>query len=158
MFLLHLITVGKQKEDWQRAGIAEYLRRLGAWCRTEVTEVKEYRLPDDPSPAQIREGLEKEGRAILQKAGELPIVALCIEGEQLSSEELAEFLRERQQKGPGLAFVIGGSFGLSDEVKQKAVLRLSVSRMTFPHQLFRILLAEQLYRAFSIINGAKYHK
>lgn len=123
-----------------------------------MVELPEHRLPEAPSPAQIQKGLEEEGRLILDKAGKTPLVALCIEGKTLSSPDFAGFLGERQQAGSSLAFAIGGSFGLSDQVKKGAVLRLSVSPMTFPHQLFRVMLAEQLYRGFSILAGGKYHK
>ena len=158
MLNLTIVAVGKQKESWLREGTAEYLKRLEGYCRPAVVEVEEYRLPDAPSPAQIQKGLEEEGKAILQKLGKTPYAALCIEGRELSSPELATFLQERQQAAGSLGFVIGGSYGLAQEVKDRAVLRLSVSRMTFPHQLFRVLLAEQLYRAFSIAAGGKYHK
>lgn len=158
MFSVTILAVGKLKEPWLREGLAEYQKRLSAYCDFSVIEIPEYRLPDQPSPAQIQRGLEEEGRAILEKAGNRPLAALCIEGKALSSPDFARFLGERQQAGGSLAFVIGGSFGLSDEVKQRAAARLSVSPMTFPHQLFRVMLAEQLYRGFSILSGGKYHK
>lgn len=158
MFSVTILAVGKLKEPWLREGLAEYQKRLSAYCDFSVVEIPEYRLPDDPSPAQIEKGLAEEGRAILEKAGKVPFAALCIEGKELSSPDLARFLGERQQAAGALAFVIGGSFGLAPEVKGRAVLRLSVSPMTFPHQLFRVMLAEQLYRGFSILGGGKYHK
>lgn len=95
---------------------------------------------------------------MLEKAGKTPLAALCIEGKEMSSPDFARFLGEWQQAAGGLCFAIGGSFGLSDEVKHRAEARLSVSPMTFPHQLFRVMLAEQLYRGFSILSGGKYHK
>lgn len=155
---LTIVAVGKQKEKWQREGTAEYLKRLEGFCRPSVIEISEYRLPENPSPAEICRGLEAEGRDILQKLGKTPFAALCVEGRQLDSPQLADWICAQQQTTGTLAFVIGGSFGLSDEVKGRAALRLSLSRMTFPHQLFRMMLAEQLYRAFSIANGGKYHK
>ena len=158
MFNVAILAVGKLKEPWLREGFAEYQKRLSAYCSFQVAELPEYRLPEDPSPAQIEKGLLEEGKAILERAGKAPLVALCIEGKELSSQGLADLLRERQQAGGALCFVIGGSHGLSDEVKKRAVLRLSVSPMTFPHQLFRVMLAEQLYRGFSILAGSKYHK
>lgn len=158
MFSVTILAVGKLKEPWLREGLAEYRKRLSAYCDFSVTEIAEYRLPDAPSPAQIQRGLEEEGRAILEKAGKIPFAALCIEGKELSSPAFARFLGERQQAAGELGFVIGGSFGLSDEVKRRAALQLSVSPMTFPHQLFRVMLAEQLYRGFSILSGGKYHK
>lgn len=158
MFNVAILAVGRLKESWLREGLAEYQKRLSAYCSFQVAEIPEYRLPDDPSPAQIEKGLLEEGKAILERAGKAPLVALCIEGKELSSQGLADLLRERQQTGGALCFVIGGSHGLSQEVKKRAVFRLSVSPMTFPHQLFRVMLAEQLYRGFSILAGSKYHK
>ncbi len=158
MFTVTLIAIGKLKEPWLREGLAEYQKRLSAYCAFQVAELPEYRLPEDPSPAQIEKGLWEEGKAILDRAGKAPLVALCIEGKELSSQGLADLLRERQQTGSALCFAIGGSHGLSREVKERAVFRLSVSPMTFPHQLFRVMLAEQLYRGFSILAGGKYHK
>ena len=158
MLSVQIIAVGRLKESWLRDAMAEYAKRLGGHCRFSVTEVEEYRLPENPSPAQIRKGLEEEGREILRRAGKAPIAALCIEGRELSSPQMAELLAERQQRDSALAFAIGGSFGLSEEVKSAAFLRLSMSRMTFPHQLARVMLAEQLYRAFSILAGSRYHK
>lgn len=158
MLSVTIVAIGKLKEPWLREGMAEYLKRLSAYCSPEVIELPEYRLPENPSPAQIAKGLEEEGKAILDRLRKTPFAALCIEGKQLSSPELARFLGERQQAGGDLAFVIGGSCGLSPAVKDRAVARLSLSPMTFPHQLFRVLLAEQLYRGFSILSGGKYHK
>lgn len=158
MFRVSVIAVGKLKDPWLREGFAEYQKRLAAYCQLSVIEVPEYRLPDDPSPAQIERGLAEEGRAILDRAGKTPFAALCIEGKALSSPALARFLEERQQAAGGIGFVIGGSYGLAPAVKEQAVARLSLSPMTFPHQLFRVLLAEQLYRGFSILGGGKYHK
>ena len=149
MLKIQVIAIGKVKEDWMRQGIAEYQKRLGAYCRFEIIELEEYRLPDNPSEAEIVRGLEEEGARILKKASGL-IFPLCIEGEMLSSPQLA-------QSGC-LSFIIGGSFGLSPQVKAAAARKISFSRLTFPHQLARVLLCEQLYRACSINAGAKYHK
>lgn len=158
MMSVRILCVGKLKEDWLRSAQAEYSKRLGAFCRLEVVEVPEYRLPDDPSPAQIQKGLEEEGRALLAKAAGTRI-ALCIEGKELSSPALAEWIFRANTRGESeFSIFIGGSFGLSDAVKQSAALRLSMSPMTFPHQLARILLLEQLYRACSINANGKYHK
>ena len=123
-----------------------------------MTEIEEYRLPESPSPAQIAKGLEEEGKRILQKTGKGPLIALCVEGKEQSSPQFARYLEQIQQTASEVDLVIGGSFGLWDGVKEKAALRLSVSPMTFPHQLFRVMLAEQLYRAFSISAGGRYHK
>lgn len=158
MLQLTVVAVGKQKEAWQREGTQEYLKRLEAYCRPTLVEIDEYRLPENPSPAQIEKGLEEEGRSILERLGKTPYVALCIKGKQLTSEQLSLFLKAQQQVTGSLALVIGGSHGLAPEVEQRAILQLSVSPMTFPHQLFRVMLVEQLYRAFSIAAGGKYHK
>lgn len=158
MLAVTIIAVGKQKEPWQRQGTQEYIKRLGAYCRPEVVELAEYRLPENPAPAEVEQALAQEGRVIMQKLGRTPYVALCVEGEQLSSPKLARFLTDQQQRTGALGFVIGSSHGLAREVKEGAVLRLSMSAMTFPHQMFRVMLAEQLYRGFSIAAGGKYHK
>ena len=160
MIAVQVIAVGRLKEAWMRDGCAEYVKRLGLWSRASVVEVDEYRLGENPSPAQIRICVEKEGERILEKIPKgARVVAMCIEGKTLSSEELADYLARAAASGAGrLAFVIGGSHGLSAAVKDAASLRLSMSPMTFPHQLARVLLLEQLYRAFSINANAKYHK
>ena len=155
-----LVCVGRLKEDYLRAACAEYSKRLQAFCRFNVEELEAEKLPDDPSEAEIASALEKEGERILAK---LPrgayTVALCIEGKQQSSEELAQLLMNIPVQGNGAAaFVIGSSYGLSDKVKRSAQLKLSMSRMTFPHQLARVMLMEQVYRAYSIINNRHYHK
>lgn len=155
-----LICVGRLKEDYLRAACAEYQKRLQAFCRFNVEELEAEKLTDAPSEAEIAAALEKEGDRILAK---LPkgayAVALCIEGKQHSSEELASLLADIPVQGNGsAAFVIGSSYGLSDKVKGAAQLKLSMSKMTFPHQLARVMLMEQVYRAYSIINNRKYHK
>lgn len=160
MIRLEIFAVGNLKEPWMRAGCEEYLKRMGLWSRACVTEIEEARLPKLPSPAQIAGALEKEGQHILEK---LPknsrVVALCIEGKRMSSQELAASIARWAEQGTGeAAFIIGGSYGLSEAVKKRADLRLSMSPMTFPHQLARLMLCEQLYRAMSILGGAKYHK
>ena len=155
-----LVCVGRLKEDYLRSACAEYAKRLQGFCRFTVEEVEAEKLPDDPSASEITGALEKEGDRILAK---LPkgayTVALCIEGKQRSSEELAQLLMNIPVQGSGAAaFVIGSSYGLSDKVKASAQLKLSMSKMTFPHQLARVMLMEQVYRAYSIINNRKYHK
>lgn len=158
LLTVNLIAVGKLKEKWLRDGLAEYQKRLESHCRFTVTELDEYRLPDNPSAADIQRGLEAEGDAILRQTQKSTLIALCIEGKQLSSEALSAELQRFAQTTSRLCFVIGGSFGLCERVKQQAALRLSISPMTFPHQLFRVLLTEQLYRAFAIAAGSRYHK
>ena len=158
MLTVNLIAVGKLKEDWLRRGLEEYRKRLEGYCRFRVTEIEEYRLPESPSPAQIAKGLEEEGKRILQKTGKGPLIALCVEGKELSSPQFARYLEQIQQTASEVDLVIGGSFGLWDGVKEKAALRLSVSPMTFPHQLARVMLCEQLYRSFQILSDGRYHK
>lgn len=156
---LTLICVGKLKEREYAALQDEYCKRLGRYCRIELINPEEQRLPTNPSDAQIRAALEKEGETILSKIPKGAfVVALCVEGQQISSEDLSKKLETVAQTTDKLCFIIGGSCGLSDRVKQAANLRLSFSKMTFPHHLFRIMLLEQIYRAFTITAGTGYHK
>ena len=155
-----VLCVGKLKEAYWREAAAEYQKRLGAFCRLSIQEIEEERLPQNPSLAQITAGMSEEGRRILSKitAGSL-VIALCIEGKQQSSEELAGIFQQAAVSGKSdLIFVIGGSFGLSQAVKERADRKLSMSRMTFPHQLARVMLLEQVYRGYQILSGGKYHK
>lgn len=157
MLKIQVIAIGKVKETWMREGIAEYQKRLSAYAKLELIELEEYRLPEDPGAAEIARGMEEEGKRILKKTEGL-VVPLCIEGELFSSPQLAELLEEAAQQTGCISFIIGGSYGLSPAVKQAAAKKLSFSRMTFPHQLMRVILCEQLYRACSINAGGKYHK
>lgn len=156
-----VIALGKLNADYYAKAAAEYTKRLSAYCRLRVVELPEEPIAEkNASPAVLEKALEKEGRAILSAVPKGScLVALCIEGGQKTSEELAEFLAERAQSGAGdVAFAIGSSHGLAESVKRAAAVRLSMSRMTFPHQLARVMLLEQIYRAFSILHGGKYHK
>ncbi len=157
---LHLICVGKLKESFYREACEEYRKRLGAFCRLTVTELAEERLPQNPSPAQIAAALEKEGGAIRSRIpASSRVIALCVEGKLRSSEELAEMLRDWDQSPErSLVFVIGGSYGLAESVKRLVQVRLSMSPMTFPHHLARVMVLEQIYRAFKIGEGSAYHK
>lgn len=160
MLTVTIACVGKLKEAYWRDACAEYAKRLSAFCRLQIVEVAEERLPDQPSPAQITAAIEEEGQRLLSRipAG-ATMVALCIEGKEMTSEALSRTVSQWAVEGMShLALVIGGSYGLSDAVKQEARLKLSFSPMTFPHQLARILVLEQLYRAFHIAAGGKYHK
>ena len=143
-----------------REALAEYEKRLGAFCKWELTELPEERLSDAPSEAEIEAALQREGRQIekyLFRDG--MTVCLCVEGRQMSSESFSALLTQAEASGrPRACFVIGGSFGLSEEIKAKADLRLSMSQMTFPHHLARVMLAEQIYRGFQIKEGTRYHK
>ena len=160
MFDITLLTVGKLKEKFYLSAAAEYEKRLKAYCRFSMIELPETRLPDDPSPAEIAAGLEKEAELILAK---IPKGAFfCVltpEGKSLSSEALAEKLEQVKLSGKSAAcFLIGSSFGMAPRVKAAADLKLSMSAMTFPHHLARVMVGEQIYRAFTIIEGSKYHK
>ena len=151
-----VIHVGDLKEKYYRDAVEEYEKRISRFCRIKSVEIKEERLPDDPSEKQIGSALAAEGKRILQAIpGRSFVTALCVEGKELSSPELSRIICGAERD---LAFIIGSSFGLSTEVKAAADLRLSVSPMTFPHRLMRVILAEQIYRAFSIAAGSAYHK
>ena len=155
-----VLCVGKLKEKYWRDAVAEYEKRLSAFCRLSVVEVEEERLPDSPSPAQIAQTLQMEGKRLLARVPQgAAIYALCIEGREMSSPALADALDRLAVDGCShTVFIIGGSWGLSDEVKAAARVKLSMSPMTFPHQLARVMLLEQIYRAAQISLGGKYHK
>ena len=160
MLSIHLICVGKLKEKFYVDASAEYGKRLSGYCKLTLVELPEERLPQSPSRAQIDAALEKEAAAIRAK---LPpsasLVALCVEGRMRSSEELAELLATwSHNSAKHLVFVIGGSYGLHPSLKAEAWARLSMSPMTFPHHLARVMLLEQIYRAFKINEGSEYHK
>lgn len=156
----YLICVGKLKEKYLRDACGEYIKRLSAYAKLTVTEVDEYRLPASPSQGDIAVCLKKEGERIISKIPSgARVYAMCIEGKQMSSEKLADDIRKAAVSGKSsLVFIIGGSYGLDESVKKLADVRLSMSEMTFPHMLARVMLLEQLYRAFSINNDGKYHK
>ena len=154
-----LISPGKLKEKYLRDAAAEYEKRLSRYCDLTVLEPEPSRLPEQPSDAEISAALEREADAILKKIpADAYCIALCVEGKPLSSEAFAKRLFAPEVQERRTVFVIGSSYGLSDRVKARADLRLSVSEMTFPHQLFRVMLLEQIYRAFRINEGASYHK
>lgn len=160
MLSIYLVCVGKLKERFYQDACAEYLKRLSPYCKLTLLELPEERLPQSPSQGQIDAALEKEGQAIRSK---LPpntsLVCLCVEGRLRSSEELASLVQTwEHNSAKHLAFVIGGSFGLAESLKAEAWVRLSMSPMTFPHHLARVMVLEQLYRAFKINEGANYHK
>ena len=160
MINLDIICVGKLKEQYLRDASAEYQKRMQTVCKLTVTEISPEKLSDNPSQKEIDKALEAEGKKITEKIPKgAAVFAMCIEGKQRSSEELSKELDDLALSGVSNAvFVIGGSFGLSDEVKSKSNYRLSMSKMTFPHQLARIMLLEQLYRASQISMGTRYHK
>lgn len=157
---VNLITLGKLKEDYLRKACAEYEKRLSAFVKISIIELEPVKLLDDPNQAQIDAALETESARIFAKIPQGSFTAaMCIEGGQMTSERLAEKLSAVSVSGKStVSFVIGSSYGLSDKVKKAADLRLSMSEMTFPHQLARVMLLEQIYRAYTIINNRKYHK
>ena len=166
MLIIKIICVGKLKERFYTDAANEYLKRLSGYCKPEIIEIPEYRLtPDDPAGAQIENALEKEREAIRRagisgkpQPGTLTI-ALCPEGKAMDSSVFSEYISQSAAKGASrLRFIIGGSYGLHDDVKNGADMKLSLSKMTFPHHLARVILLEQLYRAFKITEGGKYHK
>ena len=155
-----VLCVGKLKEKFYIDAAAEYAKRLSRFCKLELVELPEERLPEDPSPAQIEAALLKEAAAIRAKlpAG-AALIALCVEGELRSSEALARQMAAWAGQGVSqLVFLIGGSFGLDSSLKALAAERLSMSPMTFPHHLARVMLLEQIYRAYQINAGTRYHK
>lgn len=160
MIHVELIVLGKLKEPYLRDAVAEYQKRLQAFCKLQTIELTPYRLPDDPADALISDALEKEAAEIEKHIPQNAFVyALCIEGKTMPSEQFSTQLEQAAVQGSGsVVFVIGSSFGLSERVKRRANVRLSMSPMTFPHQLARVMLLEQLYRAFQIRSGGKYHK
>ena len=160
MINLNIICVGKLKEQYLRDASAEYIKRMQTLCKLTITELQAEKLSDNPSQKEIERALEAEGKRIIEKIPKgAAVFAMCIEGKQRSSEELSAELDNLALSGINNAvFIIGGSFGLSDEVKMKSKYKLSMSKMTFPHQLARIMLLEQLYRASQISLGTRYHK
>ncbi len=160
MMNVHLICVGKLKEKFYRDAVAEYTKRLSGCCKLEILEIPEVKLPQDPSLGEITAALDKEGDAIRAKIPpNSSIVAMCVEGRMYSSEELAHLLTAWSSNGAKhLVFLIGGSYGLHPSIKAEAWVQMSMSPMTFPHHLARVMVLEQLYRAFKINEGAPYHK
>lgn len=160
MLRVHIVHVGTIKEKYLTDAVDEYEKRLSAYCTVDNISIKEERLSDKPSAAEIATAVKREGDRILAA---LPTrsfnIALCVEGKQLSSEKFSQRLSSIANEGfSDVCLIIGGSNGLSDEVKRTCSMRLSISEMTFPHQLMRVILLEQLYRGFNIAAGGKYHK
>lgn len=160
MINVNLIVLGRLKEKYMKDFSAEYEKRLSAFCKLNITELEPVRLSDNPSQTEIENALTRETQMIM---GKIPknsyVFAMCIEGKQLSSEELSEKLQDIALSGKSnITFIIGSSFGLAKEIKQMADFKFSMSKMTFPHKLARIMLTEQIYRAFSINSNGKYHK
>lgn len=159
MMNVTLICVGNLKEKYFKDACAEYTKRLGVFCKFNIVEVNEEKLPDKPSQSDIDNTIKKREKELLQKFQGSYDFAMCIEGTLISSEQLADKIQTAGLDGKSeLVFIIGGSWGLSDEVKRISNARISMSKMTFPHQLARVLLCEQIYRAFQINSNGKYHK
>ena len=160
MLSARLICVGKLGEKFWAEAVKEYPKRHGAYCKLETNELPEQRLPQEPSAGEIAQALDKEAALIEARIPQgAAVIALCVEGKPMSSEQLADYLGKLTVSGTSrVCLLIGGSCGLSGRVKQRAVMRLSMSPMTFPHHLARVMVLEQLYRALNIAAGGKYHK
>ena len=157
---IKIVTVGKLKEKYLKDGIAEYTKRISRFAKLEMIELTDEKTPDKASELENQKILETEGARILSKVGERDfVVVLAIEGKTLSSEEFSKQLEQASIKGYStLTFIIGGSLGLAPVVKNRANLSVSFGRLTLPHQLMRLVLVEQIYRAFTIQQGSPYHK
>lgn len=157
---INIVCVGKIKEKYLKLGIDEFKKRLSKYCKLEIIELEDEKAPENLSDKEMLMIKEKEGKKILSKIKDNSyVIALAIDGKNLSSEELAQTINKLGVRGvSNITFVIGGSLGLSDEVLSRADYKLSFSKMTFPHQLMRLILLEQVYRAYRINNGEPYHK
>lgn len=159
MINVTVIAVGKLKESYLRDGCNEYIKRLGAYSKINIVEIDEEKICDNPSQNQIDSVIKKEGERILKKIPKnSAVIPLCIEGKEYSSPEFSSLIEKISLENSSICFVIGGSFGLSEDVKKLGNTKLSFGKMTLPHQLARMVLLEQVYRAFSISNNSKYHK
>ncbi len=159
MIKVTIIALGKLKEKYLESAVSEYKKRLSRYSKLEILELDPIRLPEKPSGAEIDSALLKEAEMIAKKIPQnSDVYTLCVEGKPLSSEKFAQNISESQNNGKNLTFIIGSSYGLSETVKALSKIRLSFSQMTFPHQLFRVMLLEQIYRAFKINEGSAYHK
>ncbi len=157
---INIIAVGKIKEKYLKDAIYEYSKRLSRFCKLTITEVKDEPMSDNPNEAEKAQILQKEGDKIISAIKKTDVlVALCVEGEQVESEKFAKFFSDECKNGANsFTFVIGGSLGLLEKIKQMSKLKLSFSKMTFPHQLMRVILLEQIYRGFKINANESYHK
>lgn len=160
MMKIKIIALGKLKENYLKDAVLEYIKRLSAYAKVEIVELTPIKLSENPSQSEINKSLDLEADMIMKKlSGKEHITALCIEGKNLSSEELSANIQAHINGGEGnLVYIIGSSYGLSDKIKAIAHGKLSFGKMTFTHQLFRVMLLEQLYRGFKIMEGSKYHK
>ena len=159
MLNVKIYVTGTLKEQYYKDAIAEYKKRLNAYCKLDIIEFKEYKLPENPSEKQIEQALVAEGQKILSEISPKAYkIAMCVEGKQLSSEEFSEKLDEIATTHGEVALIIGSSFGLSEQLKRACDFRMSVSKMTLTHQMLRVWLVEIIYRCLSISHGGKYHK
>lgn len=155
---IDLIAVGKIKEKYFTQAVEEYQKRLSRFVKFTITEIPDEKIPDNASKKIVSGILQKEGKKILSKIKDGFVCALCVEGKQLGSEEIADLFSKVSLSASRITFIIGGSLGLSDEVKKRADLKLSFGKVTLPHQLMRVVLSEQIYRGFKILNNETYHK
>lgn len=159
MLKVKLVVLGKLKEKYWADAAKEYIKRLSGYCKIEVCEIKDLPVPENPGESEIETVLLKESEEITKQIGSIRnVVSLCIEGKSISSEELSSMLADAEMNGGSIAFVIGSSHGLHESIKRLSGSRISFSKMTFPHQLARIMLLEQIYRGFKIKKGENYHK
>lgn len=159
MIKVTVIAMSKLKEKYLASAVEEYSKRLSRYCDLRICEIEPVKLPEKPSEGEITAALDKEAELILKHIPQgSKTVSLCVEGKPLSSPQLAQEIQNQSNMGRGITFIIGSSYGLSSRVKQASELRLSMSEMTFPHQLFRVMLLEQIYRGFKINEGSAYHK
>lgn len=159
MINVTVIAVGRLKESYLREGCGEYIKRLGAYAKVSVIEINEERCSDNPSTGEIQSVIKKEGERIIKKIPKgAVVIPLCIEGTEYDSRDFSAVIEKISLNCSHICFVIGGSYGLDDGVKSLGKIKLSFGKMTLPHQLARMVLLEQIYRAFSISNNSKYHK
>lgn len=159
MLSVNIICIGKLKEKYLVEAVNEYSKRMTSLCSFNIVELTEERINDNPSNLEIQKVLEQEGKRILEKIPKNSYtIAMCIEGLELSSVELSKKIEDISFDFSTINFIIGGSFGLSNEVKKNSKLKLSMGKMTFPHQLSRVMICEQIYRVFQISKNTKYHK
>lgn len=160
MLKITVVAVGKIKEKFLTAAMEEYAKRLSAYCKFEVVEVKDEKTPENPTDVEKNAVLDREAERIMEKIPKgAKVISLCVEGKEMTSEKFAELINSSTVGGVShIVFVIGGSMGLSENIKSLSEYRLSFSQMTFPHMLMRVILAEQIYRGFTIISGKTYHK
>ena len=159
MLSVNIICVGKLKERYLRDAIDEYSKRMKPLCKLDIIELPEERVADNPSAAEIQRTITLESERITAKLNKSDyVIAMCVEGRNISSEELSSLLEDISMTHSTVDLIIGGSWGLSEELKARSDFKLSMGKMTFPHQLCRVMLLEQIYRAFQISKGTKYHK